>query len=248
MSQTSPGDRRYDRREVDLILRTASQMDPLPAATQQHDHDDLTLAEIQDIGSQAGIDRNDIATATLTVAVESARHDRRRLHHVHVVDGELREDAWNVLVDNLRSAVEISVVSRSTGALEVEMDDPNGEIGRMRLGIRSTNGSTTISIWSDAPHRSTIQILSLGLLGISVTLFPVVASAGGQWPSVGVVAALGAAGVAIGSGVAVGWRRWATARWQKRVTSVMTSIVTQVTRSVSTERLPQPNREGAPEA
>ena len=226
---TPSDDKRYDRREVDLILQTAAQIDQSRPAPETSEREDLTLAEIQQIGSQAGIDSNAIAAATLGVAMDSAQQAGRRLYHVHVIDGELRGDAWDHLSDHLRSSASGVIVSRSTSALEIEIDKRNGELGKLLVSVRSANGATTVSIWSDAPRLSTGEKLTFGLLGIPVALFPVVASSGGQWPNVGVTAALAVIGVAVGSGATAVWQRWATARWQKRVTVLLESIVEKST-------------------
>jgi hypothetical protein len=235
VSNLPPSERRYDRDEVDRILRTATRMEQDPIVA---DRDHLTLSEIQEIGSQAGIDPRDIATATLSVALEPATAGGRRTQHVHVVPGELRGAAWDRLVDDLRGGLVGSIVSRSTSALEVEIDKESGELGKLVVSIRSANGVTTVSIWSDAPHLTVTRILSFGLLGAPAALFPVVASAGGQWPSASIVAAIAAAGIAAGTGATVGLQRWARARWQKRVSELLTAIVAKVTRLAVAETLP----------
>ncbi len=230
--------RTYDRHEVELILRAAVQLDDPQSPAPIIGRDGLTLAEIQDAGSQAGIDPKAIAAATLSVALESAHANDHRLHHVHLIAGELQGDALDQLADHIRGAMPCGRVRRSDGALDVEMSKGSGALGRLIVSVRSKRGATSISIWSDAPHLSVGDIVASAAVGIPLALFPVVASSGGQWPALGGIAALAALGSAVGAGAALGWQRIATARWRKHLTALLTPMVARATALASIEPTP----------
>ena len=233
-----PEERRYDRESVERILRAAARREAtsppaapaVSAAPPALAADDaMTLAEIQEVAAQAGIDPAAIASATLDVALERAHAGSPRMHHVHVVPGELRGDAWDRLADTVRGAASLAVVTRSERALELEIGNRTGERGRLLVNVRSRDGRTTISIWSDAPHLEATDLAACGVLGIPVAIFPVVAASSGHWPAAGWVAGLSALGAAGGAAAGALWRRWAVARWRERIAGILGPVVAQTT-------------------
>lgn len=221
----SPNDRTYDRDEVDLILRAAAQLDQpvtVPATLQR---DGLSLADIQAIGSQAGITADAIAAASLTIAFDDIHRSGHRWHHVHSVPGEITGEGWDTLAHDIRGAVASATVRQTSSSIEFEVGKQDRELGRLLVHIKSSHGATTISIWSDAPHLSQGDIVAAGVFGMPVPIFPLVATSSGIWPEFGITAALAAAGAALGSGAALAWQRWATNRWKKRVAALLTPVV-----------------------
>lgn len=222
------GERRYDHDEVDQILRTASTADrPEPTALIPHG-DGLTLAEIQQVAAQAGIDRDAVASASVGLALDARLGETHRLHFEHALPGTLDAGSLDRIADGIRARMHGVEVRRSENALEFEVTKKGGELGRLLVNVRSRDDVTTLSVWSDAPHMSLSELVLCGLVGAPVVLFPVVAVSQGQWPAAGLFAGLAALGIAGGSGAALLWQHWAAARWRTRVLALVSPIVADV--------------------
>ncbi len=221
-------ERTYDRDEVDAILRVASLADRAqPAALIPHG-DGLTLAEIQQVAAQAGIDRSAVTRASVTVGLHARLADTHRLHYEHTLGGALDAGALDRIANAIRARMQGVEVRRSRNEFEFEVTKKGGELGRLLVNVRSRDDVTTLSVWSDAPHMSVVELANCALVGVPVAIFPVVAISGGQWPAAGAIAGVAALGAAAGSGAALAWQRWAAARWRSRVLAVVTPIIEQV--------------------
>jgi hypothetical protein len=255
MSETPPAARTFDRAEVALILREAAQLDEhggaaVPSAVPtESGADGLTLAEIERAAAEVGIARSAVATASLSVALRRAHVGTDRVHLVHEVAGELTRDACERLVSEIRTLAAPSDLRRTPDGLEFELGKPNGAPGSLLLQIRSTDGVTTIELWSHAPALTSGDIAGCGLLGIPAALFPVVATSGGQWPAIGAALALGTAGAAVGTGIGAIVRRRKLDRWRTQLESIVVPLTARVSELASeggarllgeTARVPEP--------
>lgn len=228
----SSNDRTFDRDEVALILREAAQLDDRRASTGVQRSaggvdvggDGLTLGEIGRAAAEVGIARTAVSAAALRVALRGAHLAADRFQLVHEIEGELSEDALERLASDVRIAVAPTKLQRTADGLELEIGKPNGAPGSLLVQIRSKGGATTISAWSHAPALSTGDIAACALLGIPVSLFPVVATASGQWPALGPAVAIAAAGAAAATGVTVGIQRWRMSRWREQLANVLVPI------------------------
>lgn len=231
MNSSDGAARTYDREELDLILRAAAEGEGAPAspALPLAVRDGMSLAEIQDIGAQVGINRDAVAAATLRVALDRAHVTEPRWQHVHTIDGMLDSAAWGRLADEIRAVSDTMDVRRSSDGLDFGIQKRDGELGQVRVSIRSADGSTTISIWSTAPHLGRGEFAVCGALGIPAAIFPVVGMAGGHWPVLSALAALAGVGFVAGSGATFAWQRWATKRWRARLIELLTPIATRAT-------------------
>ena len=227
------GERTYNHDEVDQILRAASKADqPEPTAVIPPG-DGLTLAEIQQVAAQAGIERDAVAGASVVLALDTRLGDTHRLHFEHALPGARDAGSLDRIADGIRARMHGVEVRRSENALEFEVTKKGGELGRLLVNVRSRDDGTTLSVWSDAPHMSVSELVLCGLVGVPVMLFPVVAISQGQWPAAGLFAGLAALGFAAGSGAALAWQRWAAARWRTRVLAVVTPIAAMVAGELS---------------
>src|SRR5690606_3672770 len=136
----SPEERRYDEDEVALILRAAADREHATDVSATLARDGLTLRQIQEIATEAGMDAQAIAAAAVRVSADSQPALSPRFDHVHVTDGELTEDARDRLVDVLRRRMGPVDVRRTSAGLEVEAKNP--ELGALLITVRSAHGST----------------------------------------------------------------------------------------------------------
>ena len=234
MDETPRAARTFDRDEVALILRDAAQLDQpdvveIPGATLAHAGEDgLTLAEIERAAAEVGIGRSAVTAAWMRQALRAAHGESGRTHLTHELAGELSKDAYERLAGEVRTLAAPSAIRRTADGIELDVGAPPGGPGSLTVQIRSSGGVTTLSLWSHAPVMSGGDIASVGLLGAPMFVFPVVAASGGQWPAVGAVAALVAAGAAAGAGMGFGVRRWRVERWRERVERAVVPVALRV--------------------
>jgi hypothetical protein len=234
MDETPRTARTFDRDEVALILRDAAQLDQpdvveVPGTTlSPAGEDGLTLSEIERAAAAVGIGRSAVTAAWMRHALRDARGKGARTHLTHELAGELSKDAYERLAGEVRTLAAPSAIRRTADGLELDVGAPAGGPGSLTIGIRSSDGVTTLSVWSHAPVMAGGDIASMGLLGAPLFVFPVVAVSGGQWPVAGIVAGLAAAGAAVGMGIGVGARRWRIDRWRERVERAVVPIALRV--------------------
>jgi hypothetical protein len=228
----SSNDRTFDRDEVALILREAAQLEDRrgspgaePAvSTPEVSGDGLTLGEIERAAAEVGIGRSAVGAASLRVALRGAHLAGDRFQLVHEIDGELSDEALERLASDVRSLASPAKLQRTADGLEFEIGTPNGEPGSLIVQVRSKHGGTVISAWSHAPALTAGDMAACALLGIPAFLFPVVATAGGQWPALGPAAAIAAAGAAAATGVTAGVQRVRMNRWREGLATVLVPI------------------------
>ena len=168
---------RYDEKETAEILEraTAREMDhgraPAPAG------DGLTLAELQDIGTEVGIEPGRIAEAARGLASRGPAGTPqtflgvpRSVSRIVPIDRALDEDEWTRLVVDLRETFDAQgkvrtegpLRSWSNGNLEVHVE-PDGD--RYRVRMRTLKGDTFPRVAASAAFifLSVIFLLEISL-------------------------------------------------------------------------------------
>lgn len=248
MSSTPPNKKTFDRDEVDLILREAARASdasqhPSPSLpVRAVDDDGLTLHDIERAAAEVGIAPAAVAAASLRVRLQEAHAAAPRFHHVHEARGALTVDGWDRLASDIRTAIGPADIRRTADGLDLELKPSGGELGTLQVQIRSKGGSTSLSIWSDGPVMSRDELLLCGLAGAPPALFPFVAVSGGQWPEIGLFAALASAGAGVGVAAGLAWQRWRLKRWRRRLTEVVAPIALRISELAITseDRAPSP--------
>ncbi len=224
MVDESAEHRRYSDEETALILRRAAELQETGGRSRHAAG--FTLAEIQQIASEAGIDP---ACITEAAALVSAHERDRwagllgaptRFRFERVVSGELPERAWGALVEEIREAMQRpGQVGHVAGALEWVHE--SGDRDWVRIGVTSRSGKTHIDLRArrgdeaagvlslSAVSGAMLALLTGGLLGLEATA--------------GVFAVLGGGS---GAGLAFGWATWKrlSAGWERRLSTLVTRL------------------------
>ena len=215
--------KRYGDEETALILRRAAELqEPRQRSGRATG---FTLAEIQQIASEAGIDPARVAEAAALVTVHE--RDRRgrligaptRFSYERVIAGEVRDPAWGVLVDEIREAIDKpGQVGHVAGALEWVYE---GEGDWIRVGVTSRAGETQIHLRASRGAEAS-GVLSLstitGMALAAVTAALLGFEAGPEfWAAIG-----GGTGGGAAFGVAA-WKRLSS-RWERRLSTLVTRL------------------------
>jgi hypothetical protein len=198
----SARDDRFTEEELREILRAASgPTDALPPAGRPGG---LTLAEIESVAREVGLDPGAIAPAAARVALRRGGgvHGAPGIMNLHHrVPGEIRPGDYGDLAEAIAEAAgEPGTRSAAFGALEWETK-PGG--GRMKVTVTPGSGSTSIRVHTDASAvKGLCYVASIGgalaLGGITGAIIE---------PSAllaGVAIMTGAAS----AGVVTGWAAW----------------------------------------
>ena len=202
--------RRYDEAEVAEILDRASSGGPHPLETRPEDG--LTLPEIQDIGEEVGIRRDDITAAARALDHSTDRgsplaqlREQARMTHVVTLPEVPSESEWDRMVVALRGvfggvgAVERSGSLRSWTGDGVEVHGEPVDAGyRLRIDARNPDAFQNIT---GGAASILVGVVMAGLLAITGTADAVT---------------LGASGLIVAVGAAWGaYGRWALSRWRQ---------------------------------
>lgn len=220
---------RYSDEEAALILRRAAELQHVEG--QPPSTTGFTLAELQQIAREAGIDPQRVADAA--ALVHGGRNGRwtrilgapARFRYETSIEGELPDHAWGVLLEEIRAVMrKPGQVSHLPGALEWRQDRKENT-GAVEIVVTSQAGTTHIGL--NADNRSLAGILLaigawVGLAG-TVTMGEMIVGFGiSEW-----VAGAGGAGGGIAAAWA-GWRHFA-GRWEKQ----MSSLAARITRTAT---------------
>src|SRR5687767_7118532 len=237
MTEPAVPARTFDRAEVEAILLEAARLDEARGPERSSplarvSGDALTLGEIERAAAEVGISRAAVSAASLHIGLR-ATHATPRVHVVQEIPGSLSPDALERLADEVRTRIPSARVRVTAEGLEVESGKTAGEPGSLLVKIRSKGAMTTLSVWSAAPVLTRGALAAVAAVGAPAALFPVVASAGGVWPALASALALGAVGVAAGTGIGVAANRWRIARWHERAADAVITIGTSVSALVA---------------
>ena len=147
---------------------------------------------------------------------------------MHEIDGSLSPAALERLADDLRTRIPAARVRAAADGIDVEVGKGEGEPGSLLVKVRAKGDATTLSAWSAAPALTRGDLAAVAVVGAPAALFPVVASSGGVWPAIASALAIGAVGLAVGTGVGVAANRWRIARWQQRAADAVITIASCV--------------------
>lgn len=206
-------ERRFSEEEVAEILQHAASPEAAGSRTPGADRDGMTLAELQDIGSEVGIEPARIAAAAAAVANRAFAPAPRRLLgaprsvlRTVPIPRPLDDDEWTRLVVDLREAFGAQGQLRQhgmlrswrNGNLQVHVE-PDGD--RYRIRMRTFRGDARVRIG-----------VGLGLVFTSVAVVLSKVFGGAQWDNLIIGAGLGVGGlVQLGSTRAL-LKRWAAER------------------------------------
>ena len=225
--------RTFDRAEVESILLEAARLDesrgsePRRIASPAAGGDGLTLADVERAAAEVGISRAAVSEASLRVALRDAT-TASRTHVAHEIAGSLSPAALERLADDVRTRIPNSRVRATADGIDVEIGKGEGEPGSLLVKVRAKGDVTTLSAWNAAPVLTRGDLATVAAIGAPAALFPVIASSGGVWPALASAIALGAAGLAAGTGIGVAVNRWRTARWNARAADAVISIASCV--------------------
>lgn len=162
--------RRYDEDEVALILRTAA--NPSAAAPAAHGTG-LTLAQIQDIASEVGIDPHAVERAAHALALRDAPPASPVLggpvapQYEQMVDVAVRSADYPDLVLAIRRAMgRQGIVSTELGALEWRARDAGG--GRY-VSVRPMGERTLVRVLGNLRDSAFLLFVGSGSLGGALT-------------------------------------------------------------------------------
>lgn len=217
-------ERRYSDEEVAVILRRA--VDPAAEAPEGAPGRGLTLAELKEIGSEAGIDAARIEAAAGSLAVQRARPVTGSLLGMPTtvqlerrVQGTLTKERLPELLHLIRSEfARQGIVEEVLGGFEWRA---RSAMGGRYVSIRSEDGETRIRVLGN--YRD-------GLLGLGAGVGPIAAAATGA-----LAAALGAAtafvvvpvALAGGALAALGPWNYAFKREERTLHRVLDGLVAQ---------------------
>jgi hypothetical protein len=213
------GTRRFDEREFALILRRAATLQQSDAA--RPPGSGLSLAEIESIAAEAGIDPVYVRQAVTVVSHDAPAGHRvigapARFQHERVLPAELDREAIAAAIEIARTEFGRPGATREAfdGVEWIARDD----YGSAWLAIRAHGGAPRVIVGADRTNAAWVLGILLPLGGLIAA--SVVAGAAGLDPGP-VVPAVGAAGGLLGARSL--WRR-SVARWQARARRVLERV------------------------
>ena len=193
-SKPDPGERRFTDRDVALILQRASELD--------RDGDGealsrgLSLADLQEIGSEVGLGGELIARAAREVAGTGWRRGGRSVlgaplvqREIRAVPGELDPEALGVLVSRVEETVPAQ--GTVTEALETVRWQAQGRFLGRQVALEPGEGETRIRVEERYTSRS--RLLLQGIPAIYGALFGAVVGSEMVGPLAGVAGAVAVA-------------------------------------------------------
>ncbi len=216
--------RRYSDEETALILRRAAELqepggNSRPAAG-------FTLAEIQQIAAEAGIDPACVTEATALISVQEPDRWARivgaptRFRYERTVSGELPDPAWAALVQEIRQAMrKPGQVSHLPGALEWVDEGENGDL--VRVGVTSGAGKTRVELRAQRANEASMFLILSPTAGVVLATLAGALLGLDPGPELWTVMGGGASG-----GLAIGWAGWKrfSARWERRLSGLVTRL------------------------
>lgn len=201
-------ERRYTEEESAIIFRAAAEQPPTP--TDQRSHSDgLTLAELQAIGSEAGIAPDAVAHAARALEVHQGAESRTILGLPFGVERRvalrrrLTDEEWEQLVVQLRDVFKARGRTTSDGSLRQWTN------GNLHVLLEPTPTGDRLRLGSF--HANAAAAVRLGLAALGGAGFLAIANLlGGHLASTGAIAGLVAGGlVALANGALrlPGWAR-----------------------------------------
>ncbi len=206
-------ERRFNEDEVAEILQQAASPEASGSRPAGGDRDGMTLAELEEIGAEVGIEPARIAAAAGALANRGSVPERRRLLGVPrsvsrtvVIPRPLDDDEWARLVVDLRETFGAQGQLRQHGTLRSWRNsnlqvhvEPDAE--RYRVRMRTFKGDAGIRIG-----------VGLGLVFTSVVLVLSNVFGGAEWDNLIIGAGLGIGGLVQISSTRARLKQWAADR------------------------------------
>ncbi len=151
MNEQSPGPRRYSEEEVGLILRRATEMQRAePTAL---DPAGLTMAELEEIAAEAGIDRGMLRQAASELNVQQPTTLGSRLAGAavavaieRVVEGEMPVERLEELVPTIVAATPGRGTASAVGRSLTWSSQEGSNLTEQQVLVSSQNGQTLIRV------------------------------------------------------------------------------------------------------
>jgi hypothetical protein len=226
-------DRRYDEREVEEILRSASEGLPAPrqAASQETG---LTLADLQSIGREVGIAPDAVAQAAGAIEVRRGSGQRKFLgipigvSRTVDLDRRLTDEEWERLVVQLREVFDAYGVTRVDGASR------RWSNGNLQVILEPTETGQRLRLRTVNSGAQTFLTMGTVALGTALAVSIPAAFSGGLAHAASGMGFLGIIGAGLIASTALRVPRWARLRARQ-----MESIAAQLALpSASDSRLP----------
>lgn len=198
-------ERRYSEEEVAAIFERATDDEQGPGAAK----DGMTLAQLQEIGSEVGIEPVRIARAALALEKTEVPITQRFLglpvgvQHTIELDRTLSESEWEQLVVDLRQTFQARGVLRSDGTLRQWTN------GNLQALLEPTATGQRVRLRTSKGNARAQLAATLMLLGSGSLFLALAPSGAGAGKAVAIVAA---AAVGLFTLRAIGWPAWARRR------------------------------------
>jgi hypothetical protein len=173
MSDAAGSNRRFSEEEVALIIKRAAELQQTEEIAEEPANA-LTLAEVEQIAKEAGIDPGLIRRAAQSL--DRPEQESRpspwvgaptRLVFERVIDGEISPDEYENLIDTVRRAIGQngipSVLGRTLSWTSASTSRRRGHERQVNVNIMSRRGVTTIRV--DEELRNVAGALFGGLVG-----------------------------------------------------------------------------------
>jgi hypothetical protein len=221
-------ERRYNEDEVAAILERATTVRPSRASVPALTTTGFTLAELQEIGAEAGIAPDEIAAAARAITTQTKTPEPqtilgapRSVARIIPITRELGESEWQRLVVALRETFGAqgrireygSLKSWNNGNLQVHVE-PDGEGYRLRMQ----------TVKGDALPR---MIVGVVLTLLSLALFYENTTDGWNQARTMLATAMGLTGIGLFAYVRASLPRWASARGKQ-----MDAIAERITKLI----------------
>lgn len=243
MDALPPDQQRYGDKEIAKILKRASQLQRAEPA--RPDPSGLSLAELEDVALEAGIDVANIrrAAAELGRPIDGSLGAKLlgaplALRLERVLTGELPADAFDLLVPILQTSTNGTGQASQVGNSLTWSSSGGNNSRRLQVLVAARNGETVIRL-----EESSADVALALHLGIGS------GSLGGAVP--GGMAVAGAAGAlaGLGAGIGIFGAAYALSRYlyarttnkrRHRMEDMFEQLVEQVTRSIATVQKLEP--------
>lgn len=202
-------ERRFNEAEVAAILGRAAKADPT-GTRQISQGEGMSLAELQDIGREAGISADAIRDAALVVGQSGLATSRRFLGlplgvgRTIELDRKLTDDEWERFVVDLRETFDARGVVRREGSLRQWSN------GNLHALLEPTADGHRVRLRTTRGEARAFMSAGIGMVGLSAavwagTIFAGVVAQTGKLSGAGVLAFMGVSLFGLGAVRLPGW-------------------------------------------
>ena len=180
--------------EVELILARASERQENAARRSGVARSGLTLAELREAASEAGIDPAHVSAAARELALRRSQglpgpvvSDASEIAHLRVIRGRVGDSEWDQIVQGLRSTFKVTGIISQFGEVR---EWSTGEVGvrpAVRVRLEPDGDSTAVSIRQDVSwlgkesYAIGGSLAGVGALASALFQIPSIAAASPPW-------------------------------------------------------------------